>query len=45
MNTANLTKEELQQEVEKIAEYITQAKHEIAAISLPEEQTGSNKNI
>lgn len=33
MGTRALTAEELQKEIEKIAEYITQAKHEIAAIS------------
>ena len=45
MSTEHLSAEELQQEIEKIAEYINQAKHEIAAISLTAEKTGSNKNI
>lgn len=37
--------EQIEREVEKIAEYITQAKLEIVAISLTEEQTGSDKNL
>ena len=40
-----LTAEQLQAEIEKIAMYISQAKMEIAAISLPDEQSGTDKNI
>jgi chemotaxis protein CheZ len=45
MGTEHLSAQELQKEIEKIAEYINQAKQEIAAISLTAEKTGSNKNI
>ncbi len=37
--------EELKHEIEKIAQYLVQAKMEILAISLPEEKTGSDKNL
>lgn len=40
-----MTEEQLEAEVQKIAQYISDAKSEIAAISLPEEKTGSDKNI
>jgi chemotaxis protein CheZ len=40
-----LTAEQLQGEIEKIAMYISQAKMEIAAISLPDGQNGTDKNI
>ena len=43
--TTKLTAEQLQDEIEKIAMYISQAKMEIAAISLPDEQNGTDKNI
>jgi len=43
--TKKLSVEELQKEVEKIAEYIAQAKLEIVAISLSEEKSGTDKNI
>jgi chemotaxis protein CheZ len=36
---------ELEKEIENLAQYITQAKTEIAAISLDTEQTGTDKNI
>jgi chemotaxis protein CheZ len=42
---AKMTAEQLQSEIEKIAMYISQAKLEIAAISLPDEQSGTDKNI
>lgn len=44
-NIKKMTAEELQREIEKIGEYISHAKLEIAAISVPEEQSGSDKNI
>lgn len=40
-----LSAKELEQEIEALAQYITQAKTEIAAISLTSEQTGSDKNL
>jgi chemotaxis protein CheZ len=40
-----LSREELEREVEKIGEYISQAKVEMAAISLSEQQSGNDKNI
>ena len=40
-----LTITQLEREVEKIAEYIAQAKLEIVAISLTEEKTGTDKNL
>jgi len=42
---AKMTAEQLQQEIEKIAMYMSQAKLQIAAISLPDEHNGSDKNI
>lgn len=39
------TIQDLEHEIENLAEYISQAKAEIAAISLPSEQTGTEKNI
>jgi len=44
-NTSKPTAQELEKEIENLAEYITQAKSEIAAISLASEQTGSDKNL
>lgn len=44
-NTHQLTVEQLEAEIEKIAQYIVEAKVEIASISLPEEKTGNEKNI
>lgn len=43
--TGTLSAEELEQEIEKIAVYIIQAKTEIAAITYPTEVTGSDKNL
>lgn len=43
--TSKLTSEQLEREIEKIALYISEAKSEIAAIALTEEQTGNEKNI
>lgn len=40
-----ITLSQLEREVEKIAEYIAQAKLEIVAISLSEEKTGTDKNL
>ena len=40
-----LSVEQLEAEIEKIAQYIAEAKLEIASISLPEDQSGSEKNI
>ena len=40
-----ITGEQLKQEIEKIALYISEAKSEIAAITLPEDKTGNEKNI
>lgn len=40
-----LSIEQLELEIEKIAQYIAEAKLEIASISLPEDQTGNEKNI
>ena len=40
-----LTAEQLQDEIEKIAMYISQAKMEIAAISLPDAQNTTDKNL
>jgi len=40
-----LSIEQLEAEIEKIAQYIADAKLEIASISLPEEKTGNEKNI
>lgn len=37
--------EKLKQEIEKIAQYILQAKVEILSISLPESETGTDKNL
>ncbi|MFZ4541348.1 MAG: protein phosphatase CheZ [Rickettsiales bacterium] len=45
MATNKLTSQQLQREIEKIAQYISEAKSEIAAITLTEEKTGSDKNI
>lgn len=39
------TVEQLEAEIQKIAQFIDQAKIEIAAISQPEEKTGSDKNL
>ncbi len=39
------TAKELENEIENLAQYITQAKTEIAAISLASEETGSDKNL
>lgn len=44
-NPQKITAEQLQSEIEKIAQYIVEAKVEIASISLPEEKTGNEKNI
>ncbi len=41
----NLSIEQLEAEIEKIAAYIAEAKIEIASISLPEDKTGNEKNI
>lgn len=43
--TGKLSVEELEQEIEKIATYIVEAKTEIAAITYPTEVTGSDKNL
>lgn len=43
--TDNISPEQLKREIEKIAEYLSQAKMEIAAIARPEGETGSAKNI
>jgi chemotaxis protein CheZ len=43
--TDKITNEQLQREIEKIAQYISEAKTEIAAITLSEEKTGNEKNI
>mgnify|MGYP000338337438 CR=1 FL=1 len=43
--TSKLTAEQLEAEIKKIAQYIAEAKLEIIAISMPAEQTGSDKNI
>ncbi len=43
--TDKITSEQLQKEIEKIALYISEAKSEIAAITLSEEKTGNEKNI
>lgn len=40
-----LSIEQLEAEIEKIAQYIAEAKLEIASISLPADQTGNEKNI
>ncbi len=45
MTTDNLTTEQLKKEIEKIAQYISDAKAEMAAITLTEEKTGNEKNI
>ncbi len=41
----DITKEQLEREIEKIALYISEAKFEIAAITLTEDKTGNEKNI
>ena len=41
----NLSHDQLKHEVEKIAEYLVQAKLEIAAFSRPETETGTDKNL
>lgn len=43
--TKKPTAQELEKEIENLAQYITQAKTEIAAITLDTEQTGSDKNL
>lgn len=45
MGSHKLSVEQLEQEIEKIAQYIAEAKVEIASFSLPEEKTGNEKNI
>lgn len=42
---SNITTEQLKREIEKIAQFISDAKTEIAAITLTEEKTGNEKNI
>ncbi|MDX2095433.1 MAG: chemotaxis protein CheZ, partial [Alphaproteobacteria bacterium] len=41
----DITAEQLEREIEKIALYISEAKSEIAAIALTEDKTGNEKNI
>lgn len=43
--TSKPSVEQLESEIENLAEYITQAKREIAAITLPADETGSDKNL
>lgn len=45
MNHKRMTAEQLEAEIQKIGEYISQAKIEMAAFSLPAEKTGNDKNI
>ncbi|MFM9889381.1 MAG: protein phosphatase CheZ [Rickettsiales bacterium] len=45
MASTTITEAQLKKEIEKIGEYISQAKAEIAAISLHQEESGSDKNI
>lgn len=45
MPPAKITEEQLKKEIEKIGEYISQAKAEIAAITLHAADSGSDKNI
>ena len=45
MTDKTISSEQLQREIEKIAQYISEAKTEIAAITLSEDKTGNEKNI
>jgi chemotaxis protein CheZ len=45
MTDKNINNEYLKKEIEKIAQFLSEAKLEIAAITLPEEKTGNEKNI
>ena len=45
MPEKKITTEQLEHEIEKIAQYISEAKCEIAAITYSEEKTGNEKNI
>ena len=45
MTDKTITNEHLKKEIEKIAQFISEAKTEIAAITLTEEKTGNEKNI
>lgn len=45
MANKHMTAEQLQAEIQKIGEYISQAKIEMAAISMTADKTGSDKNI